>query len=196
MKEHTGQLVTQLVAGDRTAAVSLLEAYLPELHAFVRLRMGPALIARETSEDLVQSVCREALEDLDGFEYRGEREFKSWLFLRAQKKVANRARFNQRQRRDVGREERILTEEQFASGYRSFVSPSHEAIRKEEIGDLERAFEQMPDDYREVVTCAKILGMTHEEIAERLDRTPSATRVLLHRAMVRLAVLLESRQEP
>ena len=50
----------------------------------------------------------------------------------------------------------------------------------------------MPDDYTEVVVCKRILGMTHEEIAGRIGRGTEATRDVLHRAMVRLAFLLEA----
>ena len=42
--------------GDTDARADLLAAYLPQLHAFVRLRMGSALRRREESMDLVQTV--------------------------------------------------------------------------------------------------------------------------------------------
>ena len=59
-------------SGDRGALLELLERYLPELRAFIRLRTGPRLLARETPDDLVQSVCREVIGNLSGFDYRSE----------------------------------------------------------------------------------------------------------------------------
>ena len=41
----------------------LLEEHLPRLRAFIRLRTNQAIRARESCSDLVQSVCREVLEE-------------------------------------------------------------------------------------------------------------------------------------
>jgi hypothetical protein len=77
---HQRDAITRLwiaasCSGDAEALARLLTGFLPELRAFVRLRLGPELRARETSSDLVQSVCREVLADLDQFEYRGSPSF-------------------------------------------------------------------------------------------------------------------------
>ena len=55
---------------------------------------------------------------------------------------------------------------------------------------LHRAFEQLSEDYRAVVTMAKLLGMTHKEIAVEMGRSEGAVTVLLHRAVSRLGILL------
>lgn len=187
----TARLITQSRSGDENAVQSLLVRYLPELHAFVRLRMGPRLLARESSEDLVQSVCREVLDDIDHFEYEHERGFKSWLFIQALRKVQDRAKYHTRQKRDMKREV-AMDEAQFLSGYASFLTPSRVASQREDVIKLEDAFEQLPQDYRDVITCSKLLGMTHKEIGERMGRTETAVRALLYRALVRLGFLLDS----
>lgn len=191
MTDYTEQLLSQARTGDHGAVLSLVERYLPELHAFIRLRMGTRLGARETSEDLTQSVCREVLEKLDDFEYRGEPAFKRWLFLHAERKLASRGRFHAREKRDARRDVQSLTQAQDASGYRSFLTPSRVAVAREQIEGLERAFDKLSEDHREVLTCAKILGMSHAEISAHIGRSEGATRVLLNRAMVKLAFLLE-----
>src|SRR5688500_6440530 len=53
---ETGRLFEQATTGDRVALDSLLERYLPQLHAFVHARLGPGLRPRESSVDVVQSV--------------------------------------------------------------------------------------------------------------------------------------------
>ena len=45
--------------------------------------MGERLRNREDSVDIVQSVCRELVEHQDSFEFRGESQFRSWLFTAA-----------------------------------------------------------------------------------------------------------------
>jgi RNA polymerase sigma-70 factor (ECF subfamily) len=51
-------------------------------------------------------------------------------------------------------------------------------------------FDQLSDEYREVITLHRVLGLDHEQIAARMQKSPGATRVLLHRAIARLGRLL------
>ena len=92
--------------GDVTAIEALLEHHLPGLRNFVRRRAPGVVAARESSSDLVQSVCREVLEHLadERLEYRGEAEFKKWLYQAALNKLQNRRRYHLAEKRDPGRE--------------------------------------------------------------------------------------------
>ena len=188
--DRTRELLELTQTGDGSAMQELLVAYLPELAAFLRLQMGQRLQQRESSADIAQSVCREILTDMEDFEYRGPAAFKRWLFLTARRKLIDRARFHGRDRRDVGRDV-ALSETQLASGYGSFQTPSGVAMQKEEIERLEAAFDQMPEDYRDVIVYSKFLGMKGPEIGERMGKTANAVRVLLHRALARLGLLLD-----
>ena len=49
---------------------------------------------------------------------------------------------------------------------------------------MEAAFDSLPDDYREVITLARIAGLSHAEIARQMARSESAVRMLLSRALV------------
>jgi DNA-directed RNA polymerase specialized sigma24 family protein len=93
MSESSLPLVTRALARNQEAVEQLLVQHLPGLRAWLRLRMGPGLRARETPDDLVQSVAREVLLGLDGFEWRGEAAFRHWLYLKAQRKLVDKARF-------------------------------------------------------------------------------------------------------
>ena len=72
-------LLARVETGDAPALDALLVRHLPSLEAYVRLKAGAAVRARETLSDVVQSVCVEVLRDADRFEYRGEAEFRHWL---------------------------------------------------------------------------------------------------------------------
>ena len=85
------------------------------------------------------------------------------------------------------------TDPQYLSGFGSLLTPSRVAIQAEEVAQLEAAFDELPDEYREVITLSRIVGLSHEEIAQEMGRSPGATRVLLHRALARLGRLLEKR---
>jgi RNA polymerase sigma-70 factor (ECF subfamily) len=192
------RLVEEAAAGDAEAREQLLRKHLAELNAYVRLRIGPGIRARESSQDIAQSVCREVLGDLDRFEYRGPNSFRNWLLLRAEHKLRDRGRFWNREKRAAGREVPIQGAEDQERGLfeqlRSFFTPSRDAVAREELEQLEQGFAELPEDYRRVIVLSRVLGLSHEELAREMGRTPSATRTLLSRALARLALVLEGDQ--
>ena len=174
----------------------LLAAHVPALRAFVRLRMGSALRAKESASDLVQSVCREILENRDRYQYRSDENFKRWLFTTALRVVKNKARYWQREKRDAGRElaRPPLTSSggsSYSDCYRSMITPSRDALGREEVERFERAFETLPDEAREIISLARIVGLSHKEIADHLGKSEAATRQSLHRALAALAAALQ-----
>lgn len=189
--------VLSAVGGSKRAIDSLLERHLPELRAYVRLRSGPAIRAREATVDLAQSVCREALEDLDRFEYRGEAEFKHWLFSKAFNKIRDRVKYYHAKKRNVDLEARAPSEEfkepDYGRCYADLTTPSRIAMNREELRRVEELFDDLPPDYREVIVLSRVVGLSHAEIARKLNRSEDATRSLLHRAVVRLSWLMSRR---
>ena len=92
-------------------------------------------------------------------------------------------------------EEALDHPEQLASAYGRMLTPVHDAELREQIGLLEGAFDELPEDYREVILLFHVVGLSHREVAERMDRTEAATRNLLSRALARLSRLLRGRAE-
>ncbi len=196
MNDDVGQLAERAAAGDRAALDRLLELYLPELRAFVRLRAGAVVRARESSSDIVQSVCREVIQHAERFQFPSELAFKQWLYTTALRKIVNRKDFYLAQKRDAQREIPISSgdnskaERQLFDCYRSFSSPSRQAMVREEIERVEKAFEDLPEEYREVITLAHVVGLSRAQIAEQMGKSEGAVRVLLHRALARVSALL------
>lgn len=172
---------------------ALIERHLPGLRAFVRLRAGAAIRARESASDLVQSVCREVIEHQDRFQYPSEQAFKNWLYATALRKIANRAEFWNMQKRDAGREVGIDARDSASllACYATISTPSRNAMAREEVERFERAFDQLSEEQREVVTLAHLVGLSRQEIAAQTQSTEVAVRSLLYRAMARLAAILE-----
>ena len=187
----TAELVAAAQRQERPAIEQLLVRHLPGLEAFVRLRMGPGLRAVATPPDLVQPVCREVLEDLTGFEFRGEAPFRHWLYVRAENKLREKHRYHHAQKRDRGQEVALPDASTFLPAYRTLCSPSHELEVRETMRRVEAAFDQLPDDYREAVTLHKLCGLSHQEIAERMGRSEGAVRNLVYRGISRLALLVD-----
>lgn len=188
------RLVQEATRGDAAAVEALIERNLPALRAFVRLRVGDLLRAKEDSMDFVQSACREVLQDLDGFDWRDEDHFRNWLFQTALRKLQDRAKFYGRQRRDAAREQPLehgaLGRADLLACYASLFTPSREAVAQEELERFEDAFAQLSDRHREVITLAKIVGLSRAQVGVELGIAEDAARSLLHRALARLTSLL------
>lgn len=189
MTDDLERLIQSASRGDQPAVDELLVRYLPGLRAFVRLRAGAALRARESSSDLVQSVCRDILQNVDRFQHGGENGFKRWLFTTALRKLQDKHEHMRAQKRDAARE--VADEAALGEAYRSVSSPSRNAIAHEEFERVEKAFDELAEEEREVITLARVVGLSHKEIADAMGRSEGATRVLLHRALAHLAELLD-----
>ena len=174
-------LLADASRGESGTFDELVARYLPRLHGYVRVNMGPQLRAREASVDVVQSVCREVLEERSEFEFRGEGPFLCWLLTAAMNKMRDRARFHDRQVRDHNREEPLLDGRAYAA-----LSPSQEVMGHEEVERLEAVLDRLPADDREVIVLARIVRLPHADIAEQMGRSTQAVRNLLARALARL----------
>lgn len=191
--DDTQRLAELAARGDTDALGKLLDRHLPSVRAFVRAHMGPHLRARESSSDLVQSVCRELLTHQERFQHPGEHGFEAWLYTTARRKIANRARDLGRDKRDAQREVGGLEAsaiDGLGAAYARMSSPSGNALRREEIAQLEAAIDQLPDEQKEVLTLAHLAGLSRAEIGAHMGKTEEAVRALLHRAKARLSILM------
>mgnify|MGYP002623847943 CR=1 FL=1 len=193
MSESSLPLVTRARSRDPAAVEALLVQHLPGLHGWLRLRMGPLLRARETPEDLVQSVVREVLADLPAFEWRGEAAFRHWLYTRAQRKLVDKARFVGAAQRSPARELPLPPHPSDGAIARlaDHGTPGAAAESREAIARIERAFAELPDDYQEAISLQRLCGMDYAEIAMRMQRSEGAVRNLVYRGVARLALRLE-----
>ena len=173
------------------AIADLLRAHLPRLKRFVRLRLGALLRRREDTLDIVQSTMREVLEEEPRFEWRGEVEFRAWLFQVALNKIRQKGRFHGADRRAVEREDAGgSSATRFGDAVGDLATPSRVAMAKEEVQRLETALAQLTEPQREVLTLARIAGLPHAVIAQRIGKSEVAVRQLLVRAMAALGAAL------
>jgi RNA polymerase sigma-70 factor (ECF subfamily) len=199
MDDSSRVLVTQAQSGSLPAVEELLERHLPGLRAYIRLRAGPAVRARESASDLAQSVCREVLEHLDRFQYGGEAGFKHWLYATALRLIQNRHKHWNREKRDVGREVPMAgggSASELQLAYHSVSSPSQKVMGQEQLDHIEAAFDELSEPDREIITLARIVGLSHKEIAEAQGKSEGACRVSLNRALTRLATHLDGPRDP
>lgn len=193
MDDDLDALTEAAARGERGALEALLEHHLPALRAYIRIRAGAGVRQRDSSSDLVQSVCREVLENGARFRHPSESAFRRWLFTTALRKIIDRKNFHQAEKRDVGRELRPSDEaahNALLEAYGSFCTPSQDAMARDEFERIEAAMDQLSEEQREVVTLAHLVGLSRAEIAQQLGKEEGAVRMTLHRALARLAVIL------
>lgn len=183
------ELVSRASLGDALAVDELLDRHLPDLRRYVEEEMGSGLRALETADDVVQSVCRELLEGLSGFEYRGERAFGAWLRRAALRKLIDRRRHHRTLKRGGGAA--ALSAADLALLVSAIQSPSQEVSLREELEALGRGFAQLSLDDQEVVRLVHLEGLGHAEVAQRLGCSVESSRKQLSRALARLSRLVE-----
>ena len=174
---------------DETAVATLLAQHLPALRAFVRLKAGPSLLAKESCSDLAQSVCRDVLENAERFRFGGEAEFRKWLFTTAMRKIADRAEHWRAAKRNPALERDGLDEEELV-GLAHLYTPSAHSAAREELRRVEDAFTELAPEKQEVILMARLMGLSHAQIAGELGKSEGAVRTMLSRALAELAAKL------
>ncbi len=178
-------------AGSQDAAIErLLAEHLPGLRAYVRLKTGPLVRARESESDVVQSTCRKVLEHKDRFQHGDAGHFRRWLYKTALRTILDKHDFHTAARRDARRDVGVANDELLAA-YAGFCTPSRVASAHEQLDRIENAFAALESDQREVVLLSRIIGLSRAEVAEEMGRSEASVRNLLHRTLVHLSRDLE-----
>jgi RNA polymerase sigma factor (sigma-70 family) len=184
--------------GDNEALESLLALHLPGLRGFLQNRAGDVIRGKETVSDLVQSTCREVLQDLSAHDFEDEVHFKHWLYQAALRKVVDRARHWRAERRDVAREAREpggadadSVEGRLLAGLEEALgTPSQVAMGREELRRVEAALNRLPKEQRNLILMARFLDLPHREIARQTGQAEGTVRVQLMRALAALKEVL------
>jgi RNA polymerase sigma factor (sigma-70 family) len=180
--------------GEPAMSDDLLQRHLPSLHAYVRLKMGRLLAGREGSLDLVQSACREVLQDLPERPGLSESHLRHWLFVAAERKIIDRVRYLQAAKRDArldalpapGSSESATLSDLYAT----LGTPSQVVQGRELLERMEQAFAGLSEEHREVILLARLGGLSHAEIAAQKGSSEGAIRTLLYRALGKLGAAL------
>lgn len=189
-------LAARACRGDAQALQELLVAHTPELLVYVRLNVGPHLLAHESVSDITQSLVGDLLPAVVAQSFTDVAGFRAWLRRAAIHKIVDKVRRHEAAKR--GGERRsdvspsVAEQLDLAQCLRALPTPSQAAMDRERAERLELALSRLPDDQRQIVSMKQLCGMSHAEIASVLGRSEVACRMLLRRGMVRLARELEA----
>jgi RNA polymerase sigma-70 factor (ECF subfamily) len=172
-------LVSQALAGDSHSFGRLYEHYLDEIYQFVFYRVK----GRQEAEDLTETVFLKAWQALDDNPPQ-EIPFRLWLYRISRNTVIDYYRTRKEQ---VGLEEA-------ANLLETADSPETLVARRQRTEELRDKLRQLNDDYREVLACRFVNGLSHAETAVVMSRSEQAVRALQYRAIVALRNLLTVEQ--
>jgi RNA polymerase sigma-70 factor (ECF subfamily) len=177
--EKTVHLLELIRQGDSSARERLIRRYLPILTRWARGRLPGHARDLDQTDDLVQETLVAALNHLNEFEVRREGAFLAYL----RRALLNRIRDEIRRvrRRPI----REAVDPDLADQRRSVLE---EAIGRETMERYEAALAELSEEQREAVILRLEFGYTHPQIAAAMGKaTPDAPRMLVARALVRLA---------
>jgi RNA polymerase sigma-70 factor (ECF subfamily) len=155
-----------LKAGDPDAFDQLVNRYSSDIYALL-VRLTEDL---EEAKDLTQETFLRALRNISSF--RGEADIKTWLFRIAINESRNRRRWWMRRRKNVtvsleAESDTLGLNERIASP--SSENPEMTAINHERGQAIQKALQELPQNFREVIILRDIEGLAYEEIASALQ---------------------------
>jgi RNA polymerase sigma-70 factor (ECF subfamily) len=193
------RLLEALRQGDVAAQGNVLLRYEHWLRLLARLQIDTRFQGKFSDSDIVQQTLLEACRDLPKFRGRTEAELLAWLRQILAHVLAHEIRrYHGTQQRDIDRE--ISLEEALAQSSQrlgdvlaiSGSSPSEKAAAREQELKLADVLAKLPADHREVIILRNLEGLSHEEVARRMNRNVGAVRMLWVRALSRLRAALSS----
>lgn len=189
-------LISDARRGNTSSIGVLLQQYRNYLLVLATTQIENRLQPRVSPSDVVQETMLKAHQHFDQFRGRSEAELLGWL---RQILVNNLAKFVEQHvlaaRRDVRRE--VSIERLGAALEQSTIqlaallpaagnSPSMAVQQREEAVVLADRLAQLPKSYREVLVLRNLQSLPFEQVAERIDRSIGATRMLWLRAIEKL----------
>lgn len=169
-----GDLIERARDGDRSAMERLYRAHSDRVYTVVRRLAGDDALA----DDLAQEAWIRAFEKLHLFE--GKSSFGTWMYRLATNTALNHLR-------SAGRH-RELEEEASEEVNPAPSTPVDDAVINQKI--LSEALDRLPPGYREVLVLHDVEGLTHKEIAEKLDVATGTSKSQLHKARARMRELI------
>ena len=170
------ELIEAAKAGDREAFERLVSQERNRIRALVASRVNARIVFGVEVDDVYQETLLRAYQTITNFEWRGRDSLLHWLGGIAENVILHLARKRARERR-VPLEADVPAE---------VVSPSRAISREERFQRLEDSLDELSPEHREVIMRVRVEGLTFEQVAEEMGRSPEAVKRLLYRALKNL----------
>lgn len=183
--DSTVRVLERAQAGDRSAAMILIERAAPAVRAWAHGKLPQSVRNDADTEDVVQDAVLRTLKSITHFQHRTVGGLQAYL----RTSVINRIRdlIRASGRRGIAQE---LTDDVFDSA----PSALEAAIMGEQLDRFLAALQRLRPADRQVIVWRVELGYSVDEIAARLGKSTAAAGMSVTRAMARLAKELDLEQ--
>jgi RNA polymerase sigma-70 factor (ECF subfamily) len=170
------RIVEAAQQGDQVALSQLYDHYFPRVYRYVSTRLS----STEDAEDVTTEIFLRIIENLRSFSWRGL-PFGAWVFRIARNEVVSHVR-----RMKVRTATAQLTETI------QDPSPDHvdEIATQLTIATVREATEKLPEAQRQVISLRFGAGLSVAETAKALGKTENNVKVLQHKAIAKLQVMV------
>jgi RNA polymerase sigma-70 factor (ECF subfamily) len=165
-----------------------MQSFRPYVRVLVQAARRGRGLERQDDSDLIQDALLLAHRAFERFRGTTVAEFAGWLRQLAIRTVGHAARAARADKRTALRE--ADAPDLDALPLPDGSAPDGAALLHERSAQIAAALEQLPDDMRNVVLGRFLDGLSYDELARRLQRTPGALRVLYLRALRKLREIL------
>jgi RNA polymerase sigma-70 factor, ECF subfamily len=175
--DKDGPLVERVKAGDHAAFTELVKRYEGKVYQLALRLTGNGMDAGDVIQDVFLSVYQKI------HTFRGAAAFSSWLYRITAN--ASFAKLNQRRRAAAVSLDDVLpaVEEQSSDLYSEWsLKPDAVLFNKETREALERAINELPEEFRTVVVLRDVQNLSNQEVADILNLSIPAIKSRLHRA--------------
>ena len=198
------ELIERCRNGEPAAREQLFDRYRQYLWLLAQAQLGRYLRAKCDPSDIVQQTLLEVHRDFAQFAGNHERDLLAWMRQILAHNLYNETRRFTAQQRNVARE---VSVEQLRAGLdrssavlgrclaANVKSPSQIAAQREDAVRLADIMARLPDDYRTVLMLRVFEGLSAEDVAQRMNRSCGAVRMLQLRALTALRAEMKTDSE-
>ena len=191
-------LIIQAKAGDRAALERLLLDYAPKIAKHIDLQLQRTKQAKIAVDDILQDTLLKAFLGIHTIEKTTPRAFAAWLKSIADMRLLDAFKAQGRQKRGGHlRQVPFVTNDQevglvnLVDQLPSDISTASKRLARHEAAiAIQIGLASLPHDQREAIRLHYIQGKNVAEVAEKMGRTTSAVRSLVHRGRQNLAEAL------
>jgi len=171
--QDIGQLIEKVQNGDTDSFGVIYEQYAEIVFRFIYSQLAN----HQDAEDLTDEIFLRIWRALPSYKQMGV-PFVAFIFRIARNALIDHFRQASRNRDQVPFEEELLGQSKYEPEYQAALNSDQKEIRAK--------LKELRDDYRNVLILRFFSGLTTDETALVLGKSPGAVRVLQHRALAAL----------
>jgi RNA polymerase sigma-70 factor (ECF subfamily) len=175
--EPESKIIQAAQEGDLTALASLYDSHINQVYRYALARLGNV----HDAEDVAEEIMLKMLAGLPKYQWR-KVPFAAWLMRIARNEVVSFARRAGRRQLDTELPEDVID--------RGNNDPAETTERVMALEDLRRAVALLPEAQREVIILRFASGLSVADTAKALGKQENNVKVLQHKGMQRLQVLM------